>query len=236
MPNDPLEFDLVATPEPNLVPKMSARGAASMRAFKSGFFNREKVKKAMDEATHFALLSSGAWVRSVARRSMRYRKSPSRPGEPPSARQGPARSLLRRMLYFAYDAQGDEVVAGPVKLGQESGVPNLHEFGGIQGVIQRGKLRVGMTAAIRIVKGRRIEIGPHIKAAHKDTKGRRVVYAKLKTPGQVEQAHKVEDELYGFRDRRFPKRPYMRPALLQSADKIPTFWENSLGVKRRITV
>jgi hypothetical protein len=109
----------------------------------------------------------------------------------------------------------------------------LHEFGGIQGVIEKGKLRVGMTAAIRIVKGRRVEVGPHVKAAHKDTKGRRVVYAKLKTPGQVEEAHRVEEELYGFRDRRFPPRPFMRPALAKSTDKITEFWANALGVKNK---
>jgi len=236
MPNDPLEFDLVATPEPNLVPKMSARGAASMRAFKSGFFNRDKVKKAMDEATHFALLSSGAWVRSVARRSMRYRKSKSRPGEPPSARQGPARSLLRRMLYFAYDAQADQVVVGPIKLGQESGVPNLHEFGGVQQAVRRKAKRVGDTGPIRIIDEQFFNFGAATKFARHDPKQRQIVYVRLKTAKQAAESTEIEETLYASLDRRFPKRAYMRPALVQSTDKITSFWENSFGVKRRVTV
>lgn len=236
MPNDPLEFDLVAAPERDLVPKMSARGAASMRAFKSGFFNRDKVMKAMDEATYFALMSSGAWVRKVAQRSMRYRKSKSRPGEPPSARQGPARSLLRSMLYFAYDFQSQEVVVGPVKLGPESSVPSLHEYGGVQQAVRRKPKIAGDTGPIRIVDDRVFEFGPSTEFAKKDPKQRQIVYIRLKTAKQAAESTEIEETLYASLDRRFPKRPFMRPALVQSADKIVSFWENSLGVKRRLTV
>lgn len=123
---------------------------------KGGFFDRLKVISAMSDASRRALNQCGALVRKTAQFSMRYApsgasaktaaKTPySTPGNPPFAHQrkkstiinpdgskvvtekgfGP---LLRKLLFYSYDASRKSVVVGPSNLG--TGVPKLHEFGG----------------------------------------------------------------------------------------------------------
>jgi hypothetical protein len=164
---------------------------------------------------------------------MRYRKTKSSPGQPPSARQGESGSLLRKFLFFSWDEQTKGVVIGPVKLGRESDVPRLHEFGGTLRGLRRKVKSVGDTGPIRIVDEGSFEFGPSTRFAKGDPRQRQIVYVKLDTAAQAAKSTAIENELYGHLDRRYPPRPYMRPALEQSQGKIAEFWADSLGVKRR---
>ncbi len=108
------------------------------------FFDRDHIIKKIGEAKVKVLSKGGAYIRRAAQTSMRYRKKGfSAPGRPPFAhRQFGA--LLRKLLFFAYDAQSDSVVVGPVAA-RKAEVPHLMEFGGtatrrkIMG--SRGKVR-----------------------------------------------------------------------------------------------
>lgn len=97
---------------------------------KAAFFDREKVKKAMDRATRRNMSKFGAFTRQRAKTSIRKRKGVSAPGNPPHSHVG----LLRKGIFFSFDATARSVVIGPVLLRGRSGgnesVPRLLEEGG----------------------------------------------------------------------------------------------------------
>lgn len=84
-----------------------------------------------------SLMRAGALVRTIARRSIRRRRRPSNPGQPPSSHSGEL-----RMILFGYDDATGGVVVGPRRLGglttRGGEVPSLHEFGGV--VTRNGRL------------------------------------------------------------------------------------------------
>jgi hypothetical protein len=97
---------------------------------KNLFFDRALVVREVGKANAKALSKAGAFIRRRARSSMRRRKKPSPPGQPPSAHSKDAVRTLKNIL-FAYDRANMSVVVGPVRLNGEGGsVPGLHEFGG----------------------------------------------------------------------------------------------------------
>lgn len=93
---------------------------------KKFFFDRKAVTSRTDSAKRNVLSKIGAFIRTTAQRSMRRRKSASKPGSPPSAHKG----LLKKFLYFGYDPSSDSVVVGPVRLGKGE-APPLNEYGGM---------------------------------------------------------------------------------------------------------
>jgi hypothetical protein len=94
---------------------------------KSLFFDRDKVKNAVDLVTRKNLSQAGAFVRTAAQTSMRYSKKSAEPGEPPKAHRG--NPLLRKLLFFSYDASSRSVVIGPLKF-KTGIVPRVMEEGG----------------------------------------------------------------------------------------------------------
>lgn len=98
----------------------------SFQAAKQGFFDREKVKRSVDSATRKVLSKFGAFVRQRAKSSIRKRKGTSPPGSPPYSHV----DLLRKFIFFAYDASRQSVVIGPVLLRSDSQAPRLLEYGG----------------------------------------------------------------------------------------------------------
>jgi len=83
-----------------------------LREFKRSFFDRETVTRAVDLATRRVLSKFGAFVRTTARSSLRRRKRVSEPGQPPSSHTG----LVKRFLFFGYEAVRKSVIVGPAKL------------------------------------------------------------------------------------------------------------------------
>ncbi|HOF17724.1 MAG TPA: hypothetical protein PK082_02350 [Phycisphaerae bacterium] len=189
------------------------------------FFDSAAVVRSVDAATRKVLSKFGAFVRTAARTSIRPRKAPSAPGEPPHSHTGD----LRRRILFAYDPASRSVVVGPTLfhhvqlsafLGPGVSVPELLEHGGKAGVIEtavrfgghmiwvRRDLRrmgkVALIAALRenLRRGRAIKLGG----------GNVVVPA-----GQNR-----------FRTYTLAARPYMGPAMMQELPKLPALWAGSV--------
>ncbi len=103
---------------------------------KQMFFDRPKVKRAVDAARRRVLSKAGAFIRQTARTSIRKRKGTSKPGSPPYSHVG----LLRRFILFGYDRQSESVVIGPVGI-KGSTAPRVLEQGGTTTVTRgrRGK-------------------------------------------------------------------------------------------------
>lgn len=94
------------------------------------FFDRAKVKKAMDRANRRALSKIGAFIRRRSRSSIRKSKKASLPGNPPRAHANREPNL--RTILFGFEPSGPSVVIGPVRFsGLQSGktVPEILEFG-----------------------------------------------------------------------------------------------------------
>lgn len=103
---------------------------------KNFFFDRKRVKDAMDKATRVALVRSLAFVRKVQRNSIRRNKKISEPGKPPRSHSTRPVESVKNIL-FAYDEQTKSGIVGMVKInGRRAKVnsnqelPDLLEFGG----------------------------------------------------------------------------------------------------------
>jgi len=119
----------------------------SIKQAKNAFFDRPKVMNAVDRAERKVLSKFGAFVRTTARSSIRTRRGPSPPGEPPSSHTG----LLKRFIFFLYDRLRHSVLVGPVRLNQQVGdAPAALEFGGRSRVFAgRRNRRLLRTVTIR---------------------------------------------------------------------------------------
>jgi len=107
------------------------------------FFDRERVKRAMDAGTRRALSRFGFEVRRSAKLSIRTAKGPSRPGTPPHSHK----HLLRKFIYFAFSPVARSVVIGPTLIGKgspygETTVPEVLEYGGIVETTVRDRAQV----------------------------------------------------------------------------------------------
>jgi hypothetical protein len=111
------------------------------------FFDKPIVLRAVDKAKRAVLSKAGAYITTTAKHSIRSRKTPAPPGQPPHSHKG----TLRRLIFFAYDRSRDSVVVGPVGLGS-SNVPHILEFGGKTQIKRR---RHGKVVRVRA------KISPH---------------------------------------------------------------------------
>lgn len=121
------------------------------------FFDRPKVRRAVDHAKRRSLSRAGAFIRQRARTSIRKRKRSSRAGEPPSSHTG----LLRRFILFGYDRRSDSVVVGPVGF-RRSRAPSVLEFGGPTKVVSSSRRGAGRRKQSRTI---RIAARPYMRPA-----------------------------------------------------------------------
>ena len=107
------------------------------------FLDRQEVIDRVGKANQRAMSKAGAFIRRRARSSLRRRRRPSEPGQPPSVHSRSRVASLKNIL-FAYDPVAETLVVGPVKLNQRhvlgpqlgsATVPQVLEFG------QRVKVR-----------------------------------------------------------------------------------------------
>ncbi len=100
--------------------------------------NEGAVEGAMERAEARAMRSVGAYIRTVARNSIRRRKAVSQPGDAPSRHS----SGGLRAIAFDYSPGQRDVVIGPTMTGSKIDgrtVPNLLEFGGVVSHGRRGE-------------------------------------------------------------------------------------------------
>ena len=104
---------------------------------KKCFFDRQAVISKADAATRRVLSKFGAFVRRTAKGSIRNRSKPAPPGSPPSSHTG----LLKKFIFFGYDADARSVVIGPARLDRRGrgDAPSLLEHGGSTTLKRRGK-------------------------------------------------------------------------------------------------
>ncbi len=89
-------------------------------------FDKQKLKKKAETATFTSLSEAGGAVRKTAKRSIRKRKKPSKPGSPPHTQTG----MLKRVIRYDVTNNRTIVAIGPVN--EIAGrIWNLHEFGGV---------------------------------------------------------------------------------------------------------
>ena len=172
----------------------------SLVTIKSLFFDRGAVERAAGKGKIKALSKYGAVVRRTAQTSMRYRKSASPPGTPPSAHKSKRLAalkklgrtkyngaLLREMLYFAYDPRSGTTVVGPLGFKSKNGVsvPALHEFGGVRQPYPNEKFLAGRGKKARVI----------------------VLKGSVK----------------------YPPRPFMAPALKRTLVKFPLAFKNTIS-------
>jgi hypothetical protein len=164
------------------------------------FFDRPAVIRAIGRAEAAYLSRAGAFVQRRARSSIRRRKKPSAPGQPPSAHSKRNPSL--KTILFAFESKRESVIVGPVKLNQV-------EFA-IQGTTTvPSRLEFGGGATIREERYRNSRSGTWFRRD-----GRR----------------RVDNERKEYRTRRvtYAKRPFMGPALKAEAKNFPDLWANAI--------
>jgi hypothetical protein len=201
-----------------------------VNAFKDLFFDRPAVRRAADDATWKALSRSAFLVRTIAQRSMRYRKwkpggTGSPPGQPPYALKGRGTrdALIRKLLLAGFDPRERVAVVGPALLDRSTGAQRTLEFGGTaMGPDRRRRRRIGSGGEIRITTppfGKPVDGKP----------GTNVVYTRILTAAQADRATRINDELHRPQPVRVAARPYMGPALEKAAPKLPRQWARSVN-------
>lgn len=174
-------------------------------------FDTRKLQQKVAAASFRSLGHAGGAIRLTARRSIRRRKTTSQPGSPPHTQTG---RLKRSIRYEVVDAT--TVVVGPVN--ELAGkIWNLHEFGGRT---QRRKLRQHRFAVGEFGPVAAEQVG--IKTSFR--RGR------IRTAAQAERANRLIAEENARRATvvRYPKRPFMGPALEANRARLPKFWANSV--------
>ena len=88
----------------------------------------DEYMRDLRQASLKGLVRVAALTRVIARRSIRKRKGPSRPGRPPHSHTG----LLKRHIYFWPDRKGETVDIGAAALGgtRSDDIPGVLEQGG----------------------------------------------------------------------------------------------------------
>lgn len=112
------------------------QGFTSLDAAKKAFFDTVKLIDSIDRAERIALAKQAGFVRRYAQLSMRKRKKPSEPGQPPSAHD---EQLLKKFLFYGYDDRTGSAVVGPMKLNHVQfgdPVPQALEQGGVTKVLE----------------------------------------------------------------------------------------------------
>lgn len=176
-----------------------------------------KVLRKVTAGSITSLGRAGAYIRGIAKRSIKVSPEPSAPGRPPHTRKG----RLKGAILYAVERQLQDVVIGPTastvgRIGQ------THEFGGTE----PPKKRKGRKANWKL------EVGGHGPIAAGP--GGPVV-VKLTTDRQVARAREIAASLppaqaapASKKARNYPPRPFMGPALERSKDRLPRLWANSV--------
>lgn len=186
---------------------------------KGMFFDRAAVVRLVGQKTAQAMGKVGAFIRRRAQTSMRYRKSVSAPGTPPSAHK--PRPWLRKYIWFAFDPNKWSLIVGPLKLNAvywnhdgepiTGPVPNVLEFG--------GQIRV-----LEMWQGvHRNRLGKFTPASAPGARG----FGKW-VRADLRRKRKLLKRKLRLRAVTVRPRPYMGPALIAERANIPRAWSGSV--------
>lgn len=110
-----------------------------LRLSPAGFFNTDAVIRALGRSKAAVYRRMGAYLMTVARRSVPTPRSGRRlpdpePGKPPVSRT----KWFRNSIFFAFDEGSDAVLIGPVG-GNADPSPAAFEFGGTYPITVKGR-------------------------------------------------------------------------------------------------
>ena len=126
-----------------------------------------RVKAAVEQATIRSIPRAGAYIRGIARRSIRRRQTASRPGAPPHTRKG----AIKRAIRFDLGPDKKSVAIGPAR--ENAGrLWRTLEFGG---------------AAVYSPLSDKIEVGGY-GPIRPGKNAKRPIRIKIRTPGQAARA------------------------------------------------
>ena len=179
----------------------------------------ERVVAKTRKASISNLRQAGAYIRGIARKSIKVSPKYSPPGKPPRSRKG----RLKDAIIFAVEKEQQRVVVGPTatEVGQ---IGRTHEQGGTEPPKQK-KVRKANS---------KLEVGGH-GPVRNDTTG--LGFAKLKTEAQVERAKKIAPTLQAKeaqaaatqpKARKYPSRPFMGPAFNIAKERLSKLWAGSV--------
>lgn len=183
-----------------------------MSEVKVSVFNKS-VEKAIKRSAPSTLKQAGAYIRAIARNSIKKRRNPdvsSAPGTPPYHH-----SSFKNTIRWAVNQQEQAVYIGPslIRGGMEN-AGRLHEFGGVRrNAPKKKEYRIGGTGPIQ------------------GTNRKNAVYVKLRSALQVARAEQIAENLYPWLKggiKRYPARPFMRPALMAGLPRLSKFWNNAI--------
>ena len=187
-----------------------------------------KLKKKVQAATFRSLGHAGGAIRLTASRSIRRGKQPSRPGRAPHTPTG----HLKRVIAYDVDQRRSQVVVGPTNEYSRT-IWNLHEFGGTSRakpkLLKAHKFQAGDYGPIR--RSAAMQRDRHGRFARR---GKTFARIQLRNQAQAKRATAIvanENRLRmqdAGKTKRYPKRPFMGPALEKMRERLPKFWANSV--------
>jgi len=178
----------------------------------------ERVVVKTRKASISNLRQAGAYIRGIARKSIKLSPKYAPPGKPPRSRKG----RLKDAIIFAVEKEQQLVVVGPTatEVGQ---IGRTHEQGG--------------TEPPKTKKARKpnwkLDVGGH-GPVRDDTTG--LGFAKLKSEAQVERAKRIAPTVQSkeaqataqTKSRKYPPRPFMGPAFNIAKERLPKLWAGSV--------
>lgn len=195
---------------------MSEGGKATFR-FKSEI---PRLKAEVGKAMITSLSHAAGYIYKAARNSIRKRKKPSLPGEPPHTQTG----VLKRGIAYDVDKGRQIAVIGPTRSAVGI-IAHTHEFGGTESPKRPGD-RGAPKPRFRLAIG---GFGP-IKAI-----GKKLIVVRLRTDRQVARSEAIASTIPpskggppSQKPRIYPARPFMGPALARSLNRLPSYWANSI--------
>jgi len=214
--------------------------------FKTSLKMDEKaVRKAMRKSAPTSLKRAGAYVRAVAKNSLKRRKDPDKhspAGSPPFDHGGGnhAMTSLKKSVLFSLESSKRSVVVGPTYIkGGLGNVARLHEFGGsktIKAMNMKDYNRVFKVGDRGPITSKNFKGGTdravRITTLRDPLSGNRVVYIRLRTAEQAKHATRLNKRLRRAYAKtkivNYKARPFMGPALEKSRPQLSKFWANAI--------
>lgn len=214
--------------------------------FKTSLKMDEKaVRKAMRKSAPTSLTRAGAYVRAVAKNSLKRRKDPDKhspAGSPPFDHGGGnhAMTSLRNSVLFSLESSKRSVVVGPTYIkGGLGNVARLHEFGGSKTIKAMNMkdynrvFKVGDRGPIASRHFNPTEDSSIRKTNVKDPlSGNPVCYVRLRTATLAKHATRLNKRLCRAYAKtkivNYKARPFMGPALEKSRPQLSKFWANAI--------
>jgi hypothetical protein len=203
----------------------------TMKADTSKFLSKVIVETEVERIELEGLKRNAFYLRRVARNSIRRKKGPSKPGQPPRSVRGD----LKRGIYAMLDDRNAAYI-GPVKYDWGTGAPSTLEFGGETVIDNSVRRKVGDGGEVRVVSGaaagaKRDSNGKFLRNSQRGKEvrpGVRVVFAKIRTQAQADRATEINRSIFGPRKVRVAERPFMAPSLEKSLSRLQGMWSMSV--------